>query len=100
MDLTRLQRWMYSLSVGSRVSPLVRHPAPNWAASVFSPSRMVRLGSPLDTAFQQRHPTQAMFVLFPIPSPERVGRMRFVGLSLYICCVPPGVVLESVTDRL
>ena len=37
MDLTRVQRLMYSLSVDSRLSSLVRHPAPNFATTVFHP---------------------------------------------------------------
>jgi hypothetical protein len=65
MDLTRVQRLMYSLTADSRVSPLVRHSAPNYAAIVFSPSRLVRLGSALDTALQQRHPYADHFRLRP-----------------------------------
>ncbi len=56
MDLTRAQRLMYSLSVDSRFSSLVRHPAPNYVAIVFSPSRLVRLGPACDTGLQRRHP--------------------------------------------
>ncbi len=56
MDLTRVQRLMYSLSEDSRLSSLVRYPAPNFATIVFSPSRLVRLGSALDTGPQRRHP--------------------------------------------
>jgi hypothetical protein len=65
MDLTRLQRLMYFLSAGSRVSSLVRHLAPNYAAIVFSPGRMVRLGSALDSAAQQRHPYAGHVRLIP-----------------------------------